>query len=201
MQVREWTFTLCIVIAMTIGLAMVTFVASTSHGQSSTSPDTRAQSLQHFERIATVIQHPRCMNCHTSTEFPRQGDDSHPHIMQVKRGEHDSGTAALPCTTCHQKSNSPSGVPGNAVWHLAPLRMAWEGLSIGDICRSLTDPAKGGMTQERLIEHMAADPLVAWAWNPGVDLTGRLRTMPPISHSDFGVLVKQWVASGAACPA
>ncbi|MGO1068898.1 hypothetical protein [Lysobacter sp. CA199] len=162
--------------------------------------DERRISLAHYARIATVLQHPRCMNCHTVTDFPRQGDDGHPHIMQVKRGPHDSGTPALQCTTCHQRTNSASGVPGNAVWHLAPLRMGWEGLSAGEICRSLTDPKRGGMTHERLIEHLATDPLVAWAWNPGVDLSGKLRSMPPISHADFGRLVRDWVASGAICP-
>ncbi len=26
-----------------------------------------------FRQMAAVLQHPRCMNCHTRTEFPRQG--------------------------------------------------------------------------------------------------------------------------------
>ena len=200
MKTQDLTFYICVLAVLTIGLAAVTFVTTSGYSQSATQPADRARSLAYFSRIATVIEHPRCMNCHTSTEFPRQGDDGHPHIMQVKRGPSDTGTAALQCATCHQKTNSPSGVPGNDVWHLAPLRMAWEGLSIGEICRSLSDPQKGGMTHEQLIEHMATDHLVAWAWDPGVDLSGKLRTLPPVSHADFGQLVKDWVSSGAACP-
>lgn len=146
-----------------IVLAVIFLTTNSSRGQNATNPADTTRSLAYYERIATVLQHPRCMNCHTSTDFPRQGDDGHPHIMQVKRGMSDIGTPALPCSTCHQKTNSPSGVPGNEVWHLAPLRMAWEGLTPGEICRSMTDPAKGGMTHERLIEHLATDHLVAWA--------------------------------------
>lgn len=159
-----------------------------------------AASRAYFMRAATVLQHPRCMNCHTAQNFPRQGEDGHPHIMQVRRGPSDSGTAALPCSTCHQKSNSASGVPGVEAWHLPPLRMAWEGLTIGEICRSLTDPAKGGMTPGRLIEHMATDHLVAWAWQPGPDLTGKPRSTPPLSHAEFVEVVGQWVETGAVCP-
>lgn len=195
MMLRTWGITLATV-ATTI--AVIVFAGSVSQGQ--VQRQNREQSLAYFDRIAPILQHPRCMNCHTSTDFPRQGDDSHPHIMRVKRGAENSGAPALQCTTCHQKTNSSSGVPGNEVWHLAPLRMAWEGLSAGDICRSLTDPAKGGMTYARLIEHMATDRLVAWAWQPGVDLSGKPRTTPPVSHADFGQLVGDWVASGAACP-
>ena len=86
-----------------------------------------ARSAVLFVRLAPVLQHPRCINCHISTDFPRQGDDGHRHIMQVRRGPADSGVAALPCRTCHQPQNSPAGVPGVEGWHLAPLRMAWEG--------------------------------------------------------------------------
>lgn len=198
MTLKNWSFTLAALLLTILGMAGATFVASSSRGLAQ-APNVK-QSLAYFDRIAPVLQHPRCMNCHTSTDFPRQGDDGHPHIMSVKRGPQDSGMAALQCSTCHQKANSPSGVPGNEVWHLAPLRMAWEGLTPGAICRSLTDPAKGGMTYEKLVEHMASDPLVAWAWTPGTDLTGEPRSTPPVSHADFGQLVRDWVASGAACP-
>ncbi len=32
-----------------------------------------------WTEVASVLRHPRCMNCHTFTEFPRQGDDRHRH--------------------------------------------------------------------------------------------------------------------------
>ena len=28
-----------------------------------------------FESILPVLRHPRCMNCHSSGDFPRQGDE------------------------------------------------------------------------------------------------------------------------------
>lgn len=181
---------------LAVSLAAAGFVTRPSQGQ--TAPEAASQA--HFQRAAAVLQHPRCMNCHTSTDFPRQGDGGRRHIMQVKRGAADAGAPALPCSSCHQRRNGSSGVPGSQVWHLAPLRMAWEGLTAGAICRSLTDPARGGMTHEKLIEHLATDHLVAWAWDPGLDLAGRPRTPPPLSHQDFVATIRQWVASGAACP-
>lgn len=40
-----------------------------------------------FERIASVLQHPRCMNCHTVTQFPRQKDTGTPHVQLIVRGK------------------------------------------------------------------------------------------------------------------
>ena len=159
-----------------------------------------ARSAALFMRFVPVLQHPRCINCHTSTDFPRQGDDGHRHVMQVRRGPTDRGVAALPCRTCHQVQNSPAGVPGIEGWHLAPLRMAWEGLTAAAICRSLTEPAQGGMTPAELIHHMSTDHIVLWAWNAGVDLNGAARQPPPMSHAAFSELVRTWVATGATCP-
>jgi len=162
--------------------------------------ENNARSAALFTRLVPVLQHPRCINCHTSTDFPWQGDDGHRHIMQVKRGPADRGVAALPCSTCHQARNSPAGVPGAEGWHLAPPRMAWEGLTASAICRSLTDPARGGMTPAQIVHHMSTDHIVLWAWNPGLDLNGTARQPPPISHAAFSALVRQWVAAGATCP-
>lgn len=205
MGIHDRTAHLLATALVTGAIAAMGLVTKPSLGQNSPQavPDMNAQgaaSQMHFLRAAPVLQHPRCLNCHTSQSFPRQGDDGHPHIMQVKRGQSDAGTAALPCASCHQKGNSASGVPGVEHWHLPPLRMAWEGLTVGEICRALTDPARGGMTPERLIEHMKTDHLVAWAWQPGPDLTGKPRSTPPLSQAEFVWLIEQWAASGAVCP-
>jgi hypothetical protein len=32
-----------------------------------------------FVEFVSVLRHPRCMNCHSRGDFPRQGDDGHPH--------------------------------------------------------------------------------------------------------------------------
>jgi hypothetical protein len=58
-----------------------------------------------FESIVTVLHHPRSMNCHSSGDFPRQGDDSHQHKMNVRRGAEGQGVAGMRCGTCHQDHN------------------------------------------------------------------------------------------------
>src|SRR5579883_1465701 len=58
-----------------------------------------------FARIATVLQSPRCLNCHTSTNFPRQGDDRHAHIFFVERGPDNRGLPWARCTSCHGEAN------------------------------------------------------------------------------------------------
>lgn len=162
--------------------------------------ETHVDSAALFERMAPVFQSPRCMNCHTSAGYPRQGDDRHVHLMGVTRGPEDRGAAGLHCATCHREANQlASGVPGAHDWHLAPLRMAWEGLSAGQLCRALSDPARGGMSPAAFVDHFNTG-LVRWAWAPGTDIHGRPRNLPPISHEEFVAVTKRWVASGAECP-
>jgi hypothetical protein len=159
-----------------------------------------ARSAALFEKMMPVLMHPRCLNCHSRADFPRQGDDRHRHTMNVSRGPDDHGAPALQCNTCHQAANQPaSGVPGAPEWHLAPLRMAWEGLSPGELCRALLDPQRGGMRPEKLVAHLNTE-LVRWAWAPGTNAQGALRTTPPLSHEEFVAMAEQWVASGSQCP-
>ena len=85
-----------------------------------------------FTAFVPVLRHPRCMNCHSQGDFPRQGDDGHPHTMNVRRGPAGMGVTAEKCSTCHQDHNLvgahlPPGSPG---WHLPPpnMPMIWQGL-------------------------------------------------------------------------
>jgi hypothetical protein len=153
-----------------------------------------------FHQMMPVLQHPRCLNCHPSTAFPRQGDDRHRHTMNVMRGPADHGSVGLSCSTCHQSSNQiASGVPGAPDWHLAPVRMAWEGLTESELCRALLDPKRGGLQPSQLVAHLNTG-LVRWAWMPGTDSHGQPRSTPPLPHRQFVELARQWVATGAACP-
>ncbi len=180
-----------------IGGAVLLGLVGISAGRSAETVDSKAL----FLRMASVLMSPRCMNCHTDTGFPRQGDDRHPHLFNVQRGVDNAGMPVMHCTACHQGANqAASGVPGAPHWRLAPLSMAWEGLSPGALCRALFDPARGGMTPEGLVEHLKDEPLVSWAWAPGRDRHGRERAAPPIGHDAFNDLATQWVAAGAACP-
>src|SRR5215510_6394899 len=53
--------------------------------------------------IESVLTHPRCINCHTATDYPRQGDDRHIHQFRVVRGPDDRGAPGAdnrwPCAT------------------------------------------------------------------------------------------------------
>jgi hypothetical protein len=100
-----------------------------------TAPRDDAAAAAAFESIVPVLHHPRCMNCHSRGDFPRQGDDGHRHTMNVRRGPDGDGIAAVKCSTCHQDHNlegrhMPPGAPD---WHLPPpgMPMIWEALPIG----------------------------------------------------------------------
>jgi len=156
------------------------------------------KSVTAFKQIAQVMRSPRCMNCHTMTEFPRQGDDGRRHDQRVTRGEDGKGTAPMQCVACHRDTNSPDGyVPGAPEWHLAPLNMSWEqARGDKDLCEGLLDKTRNGNREAKgIVIHMLNDALVQWAWAPG-----RGRTRPPISQEDFHALLRLWESTGAACP-
>ncbi len=179
--------------------ALVT-AAGVAFLHTSAAQDRAAEGKEKFRQMAAVLQHPRCMNCHTRTDFPRQGDDRHRHAMNVMRGPADHGAAGLHCSTCHRPVNqTASGVPGAPDWHLAPLRMAWEDLSVGGLCRALLDPARGGMKPSEFIAHFHTG-LVQWAWSPGAGPRGERRDAPPIPYEQFLALTREWVDLGTPCP-
>jgi hypothetical protein len=152
-----------------------------------------------FEEIVPVLRHPRCMNCHSKGDFPRQGDDGHQHTMQVRRGPDGQGVNTVKCSTCHQDHNlagihTPPGAPD---WHLPPpaTPMIWEGLTDGQLCELLKDPAQNGHRSiQQIVEHMSS-PLVIWGWDPGEG-----RNAIPMKLSEFQARIKDWAAKGAACP-
>ena len=158
-------------------------------------------------QVYTVLTHPRCINCHTATNYPQQGDDRHRHFANVVRGPEGHGVPALNCVTCHQQSNADStGVPGGRDWHLAPLSMRWQDendqpLSSAAVCRSVKDPSKNGnLGGQGLLKHHEEAELVLWAWNPGRRPDGTERTTPPLSHDEFVAATRRWVEAGMPCP-
>jgi hypothetical protein len=50
-----------------------------------------AASKAAFLEAYKVLMHPRCMNCHPTGDVPLQGDDSHLHAQNVKRGPDGKG--------------------------------------------------------------------------------------------------------------
>lgn len=164
--------------------------------------DRAARSRALFAEAGKVIESPRCLNCHPAGERPTQGDDLHPHLPMVVRGPENHGAVGLACHTCHQDANfAPSGVPGHPHWAVAPLEMAWQQRSLGQICRQIKDPARnGGRSLAQLHAHMAEDSLVGWAWHPGTDPHGEAREPAPGTQAQFGALIGAWIATGAECP-
>ena len=172
-----------------------------------TESPTTAAGLAAWDQVYSVLVSPRCINCHTATNYPQQGDDRHRHFANVIRGSEGQGVPGLNCVSCHQDRNADStGVPGGPNWHLAPLSMQWQDmndrpLSSAAVCRAVTDPAKNEhMDGPALLKHHAEAELVLWAWNPGARLDGSMRTTPPISHEEFVAATRAWVEAGTPCP-
>ena len=149
-----------------------------------------------FQPIYSVLTHPRCLNCHPKTDFPRQGDERRRHDQLVMRGPDDHGAPTLQCAACHQDRNvADDAVPGAPHWALAPLSMAWEDLDPVQLCGVLKDPGhNGGRDLDALFRHMAEDPLVLWGWTPG-----KGRTTPPLDHPAFVQALRTWIDAGAPC--
>ena len=166
------------------------------------------QGSPQWQAIYSVLTSPRCINCHTITNYPRQGDDRHPHIFNVVRGADDKGAPVARCTSCHgDQNNAATGVPGRSDWHIAPLSMAWESapgvaMTGPQLCAMLTDRLRNGdRGLPELLEHVESEHFVLWAWDPGTRWNGEARTKPPLTHEEFVNAFKGWISTGAACPA
>jgi hypothetical protein len=179
------------------GVLAAVLLATAILGHEPSSPEP-VDGLAAWDKIAAVMQHPRCLNCH-QLDAPLRGDTRSPHIPRVTRGPDDHGPSAMRCANCHSLTgNNPlSGVPGAPSWALARATMSWQGLSRGDICRAIKDRKRNGnRSLEAIIEHIERDSLVSWAFDPG-----KGREPIPIPHHALVDFVKAWVAGGAPCPA
>jgi alcohol dehydrogenase (cytochrome c) len=196
-----------------------------------------------WQDIYSVLTSPRCMNCHPAAstklpplfgvfpqDYPRQGDDRHPHYYSVVRGETISvetaektgahveigiGAPFERCIACHGSSNDAvTGIPGaedaarpgESFWGLAPASMAFESspgvaLTGPQLCGRLKDKSRNGNRDlADTLHHIATEPLVLWSWNPGKRVNGDMRTTPPISHDEFVRVFGNWMDKGAPCP-
>jgi hypothetical protein len=168
--------------------------------------DPAARSRALFTEVAKVFTSARCMNCHPADNHPTQGNDRHPHAPPVARGPADDGVAGTPCQSCHMDHTVAlfpgavaryASIPGRPGWRLAPIEMAWQGRTVGDICRQLKDKNRnGGRDLAALQQHVAQDrALVAYGWDPGEG-----RNPAPGTQALAGALLQAWIDSGAACP-
>ena len=190
-------------IAATIaGLALAVVLVATSNAADK--KVSQKEGLKAFGAIQTVLQHPRCQNCHIPGDAPLQFDDGRPHMQNVKRGPDGKGMPGMNCSTCHTNDNLPAGYdqhapPGAPNWHLPPedMKMVFINLPPSDLCRVLkTGETNGGKSLDALLEHVSHDKLVLWGWNPGPG-----RAPVPMPHDQFVQQFKTWMAAGAPCPA
>jgi hypothetical protein len=188
-------------------LLSVVFAGWVALSSRASAPDVkRAGGLAAWGRVYSVLTHPRCINCHTATNYPQQGDDRRRHFANVVRGPEGKGVPGLNCASCHQYTNADStGVPGGQNWHLAPLSMRWQTpsdqpLTSAQVCRALVERSKSGLDGPGLLKHHHEEPLVLWAWNPGRRPDGTLRTAPPLTHAEFVEATRRWVEAGTPCP-
>jgi alcohol dehydrogenase (cytochrome c) len=192
-----------------------------------------------WQAVYDVVTSPRCINCHTVAsaklpefirDYPRQGDDRHPHYYAVARGDTfpletaentgkinpGKGYSFLLCGSCHGTRNDPvTGIPGaedpaqpgRPFWFMAPAAMTFEkspgvALSGSELCAHLKDKSVNGNRElADTLHHIATEFLVVWAWDPGKRPSGKTRTTPPISHDDFVLNFGKWMDDGAPCPA
>jgi hypothetical protein len=153
-----------------------------------------------WSTVYEVLQHPRCLNCHPAGDTPLVGERSEPHPQNVQRGADGTGLFAMRCAACHQTENTPGAhmPPGAPTWHLPhpSTPLVFEGLTSGELCQKLRDPAhNGGRAPEALVHHVEQDALVLWAFEPG---EGRAPVSTP--HADFVAAMRAWVGGGCDCP-
>jgi hypothetical protein len=166
-------------------------------------PVERQEALASFEVVRSVLQHPRCQNCHPAGDAPLQGDEGHVHLQNVQRGPEGRGMPGLECTTCHGPANPPVTYgphipPGVATGWRMPKpdeKLVFVGLAPAALCEQVKDPAhNGGKDQAALLHHLE-DPLVAWGWTPGVG-----REPISVSRPDFINAWRTWARGGSPCP-
>ena len=86
----------------TLAALLITSQTSVAAGK----PDSTASAAA-FQQVHRVLTSPRCQNCHPSGDAPLQGEDSHVHLQNVRRGADGHGFSAMRCDTCHQSTNLP----------------------------------------------------------------------------------------------
>jgi len=200
-------FLLTLIMSVTLVALLARGAARFGESKNSAADTKLAEGLAAWQRVYAVLTSPRCINCHTATSYPQQGDDRHRHFANVIRGPEGKGVPALNCVSCHQESNADStGAPGGSNWHLAPLSMQWQDkndrpLSSAAVCRAVTDRSKNeNMDGRALLKHHQEADLVLWAWSPGRRPDGTMRTLPPLTHAEFVEATRQWVEAGTPCP-
>jgi len=191
-------------LALLAGLALNQMSAGTAVAQSSDElrlpsafsniPDRGARSRALSGEAAKVIMSPRPV---TSLTKATTGTFISPRPCEGKptTGSPDCRVPLATTISFNLSIGEASyqSIPGHPRWGLAPIEMAWEGKTPGEICRQIKDPARnGGRDLALLHEHVARDNLVGWAWHPGAG-----RRPAPGSQQQFGTIIQAWIDTGA----
>lgn len=172
-------------------------------------PTPREEALAAFAHLHRVATHPRCANCHSGSDQPRNGErttGTRPHAMNVTRGIQGLG---MPCTTCHQMQNLPGRrmPPGAPHWTMPEDgdKAITGSTSPRELCAMWTDARRNrfesgdrrgqARTPADLLVHVTTDPLVRWAWEPGDG-----REPAHGTHAQFVQQFAVWVKGDAPCP-
>jgi hypothetical protein len=166
-------------------------------------PSPTQDPLVAFETVRSVLQHPRCENCHPAGDVPLVGDDSRPHPQNVQRGADGHGRTGEECTTCHGLANPldsygahmPPGIPTGWRMPRADQPLVFVGVSAHDLCERVKDPARNGGKDMNALRTHLDDPLVTWGWSPGFG-----RAPIPIPRDQFLAAWTTWANAGAPCP-
>ncbi len=68
-------FVICVALSTLAGIGV---------GDKASAADPKlADGLAAWEQVYTVLTSPRCINCHTATNYPQQGDDRRRHFANV----------------------------------------------------------------------------------------------------------------------
>lgn len=79
--------------------------------------------------------------------------------------------------------------------------MAWDGKSAGELCRAMTNRSKNGNRNlQATVKPLTEDKLVAWGWEPGIDVYGKSREPVPLPKAEFDRVVVAWAKTAGACP-
>lgn len=171
--------------------------------QTAAKPVSQQEALADFEIVRSVLQNPRCQNCHPAGDVPLQGDQGVLHTQNVMRGPEGKGMPGEECTTCHGPANPPESYgqhipPGvHDGWHMPgpDHKLTFVGVAPGALCEQVRDPNKNGGMKTKALEDHIDTPLVVWGWNPG-----RGRTPIPVPKEQFKKAWNDWLHAGSPCP-
>jgi hypothetical protein len=152
-----------------------------------------AAAVAAFKKLAPVLRHARCANCHTDITYwddpgeggdpPRpathKGGDINELPPTAKNGYGQPDLKFTPCQDCHIKAP--------VAWKNSGPD--WTGLDDYQLCQKLKQAMFNG---EVLLDHLRTDDLIKLAFQGqrAMDLTPQ---PPPLSHTQFMQYATEWI--------